>query len=333
MIDSSIKILNDLRYENGLFAASSKTGDTGYDKAWLRDNVYASLGLEKTDIRAVVRTFRCILDILLKHEYKIDWMIKDPDPKLRFRYIHARFHPEKLTELHDEWGNKQNDSIGAILWKIGELESKKIKVIRNMDDLRIIEKLVTYLAVIEYWHDADNGMWEESEEIHASSVGACVAGLKKISKIVYVDKLLIAKGEETLNKLLPRESKSKEVDLALLSLIWPYHVVSEEQKLKILTNVEEKLVRSRGVARYLGDQYYNKNGEAEWTMGFPWLALIYKNMNNPAKYAEYLLKTIDVTNKKGELPELYYANSPEHNENSPLGWAQSLFILAGEDVI
>jgi hypothetical protein len=39
-------------------------------------------------------------------------------------------------------------------------------------------------------------------------------------------------------------------------------------------------------------------------------------------------KTLEVLNNKGELPELYYANSDVHNENTPLGWGQSLLVVA-----
>jgi phosphorylase kinase alpha/beta subunit len=171
-------------------------------------------------------------------------------------------------------------------------------------------------------------MWEENEEVHASSVGACVAGLKKISKIVDVPNILIFKGEEALNQLLPRESESKDTDLALLSLVYPYGVVSEAQREQILRSVEERLVRHRGVIRYAGDSYFNRDGEAEWTFGFPWLSIIYKQLNRPDKAAYYMRKTLEVVNEKGELPELYYANSGVHNENTPLGWGQSLLVVA-----
>jgi phosphorylase kinase alpha/beta subunit len=174
-------------------------------------------------------------------------------------------------------------------------------------------------------------MWEENEEVHASSVGACVAGLKKASKIVDVDPKLIRKGEETLKNLLPRESETKDADLALLSLIYPYDVVDLETAMEILKNVELKLLREKGVIRYAGDQYYNHGyGEPEWTMGLAWLAIIYKKLNIPDKYAEYMRKCVSAFNEKGELPELYFAGTDLHNENSPLGWAQSLFLVMME---
>ena len=152
-----------------------------------------------------------------------------------------------MEEIWEQWGNKQNDAIGALLFKIGDLEGKGIRIIRNGNDLRILQKLANYLQSIEYWNDKDNGMWEENEEVHASSIGACVAGLKKISKIIDVPQDLIKNGENALNNLLPHESETKEVDMALLSLIYPYNIATKEQRDIILKNVEQKLVKEKGV--------------------------------------------------------------------------------------
>lgn len=330
-----LKILKSLQYKSGLFAASKPTDNTGYDKSWLRDNFYETFAFEVIGAYRVVEvTYRAILNIFLKHEEKIDYAIKNK-PSQSFEYIHARFHPETFNEFWEEWGNKQNDAIGCILFKIGELyTTKNIKLIKTEDDLRIVNKLVKYLASIEYFSDKDSGMWEEDEEIHASSVGACVAGLKAISKVPNVDvpAQLILKGEETLNKLLPRESQKKFVDLALLSLIWPYNIVNKEQENLILQNVEYHLLKKRGVIRYKGDHYYNKNQdsnseEAEWTFGLAWLCIIYQKRGDTQKAEELLNSLIAIDTEKG-MPELYFSNSPEYNPNTPLGWSESLFLVA-----
>ena len=328
MIQKSVEILKELQYPSGLFSASKKNVSTGYNKVWIRDCVYESLGLEATkNIRDVTKTFHALFEVFLKHEYKIDHAIAKK-PEHRHQYIHARYDPVTFEEIWEEWGNKQNDAIGAFLFKVGELEEKGIKIVMNDVHRRILQKLVNYLESIEYWHDEDNGVWEENEEVHASSVGACVAGLKKINKIVDVDNELIKKGEDALNKLLPNESKTKEVDLALLSLIYPYNIVNAKQRNAILKNVEEKLVKEKGVLRYLNDQYYNEGGSPAWTMGLPWLAIIYKQLNKPDKYAHYMRKTIEAMNEDRESPELYFANSEKFNDNTPLGWAQSLYLVA-----
>jgi len=330
LISHSIEVLRRLQHASGLFSAASKNSQTGYSLAWIRDNIYATLGFEAVgDTATVVRALRALLDILKQHEDKINWMIKEPEPKHSYRYIHARYNPITGQEIWGDWGNKQNDAVGAFLFAVGDLELRGITVLRHSDDLAMIQKLVNYLEAIEYWHDLDNGMWEEAEDIHASSIGACVAGLRRVQVLVDVDPALIRKGESALNELLPRESPCREVDLALLSLIYPYNVVSPKQRDQILRRVEYALVRERGVLRYQGDQYYTSNtGCAEWTMGLCWLAIIYKKLGKPAKHAFYLRKAMEAMTPTGELPELYYGGSHLHNDNCPLAWAQSLFVVA-----
>lgn len=322
---------------SGLFLASPKEVTTGYDKAWLRDNFYECLAFEYTGHWDVVQTtYRAVLNIFLKHEAKIDAAIAQK-PDSSFDYIHPRYHPGTFDQFWEEWGNKQNDAIGAILFRIGELESHLgMSVIETADDKRIIQKLVHYLASIEYWIDTDNGMWEEAEEVHASSVGACVAGLKKIAELDFidVDPELIENGEIVLRKILPRESTKKFVDLALLSLIFPYNIVTDEERDQILKNVEYHLVKDMGVIRYKNDLYYNKDRidkvsqEAEWTFGLSWLSIIYERMGNKEKSREYLKRAMATIDSVGDIPELYFSQTEDHNENSPLGWSESMFVVA-----
>ncbi|MBD3209578.1 glycoside hydrolase family 15 [Candidatus Woesearchaeota archaeon] len=338
LITQHLSILKKLQYDTGLFAASDKHVHTGYDKSWLRDNFYECLAFEVIeDWDTIEKTYNALLAIFLKHEDKIDYAIAHK-PKHRHQYIHARFHPQNFDEFWEEWGNKQNDAIGAILFKIGKLERKGHRVIRTKDHLRIVNKLIHYLSSIQYWHDEDSGMWEENEEVHASSVGACVAGLKAISHIkgVIVNENLIKRGEAVLSRLLPRESEKKFVDLALLSLIWPYDVADAAQRREILKNVEYHLVRRKGVIRYKNDYYYNKNPdgyseEAEWTFGLAWLTIIYEKLGEHEAAKAYLKQLLRTETRKG-VPELYYSNTDEPNENNPLGWSESMFIIAVHDV-
>ncbi|MEK7208745.1 MAG: glycoside hydrolase family 15 protein [Patescibacteria group bacterium] len=336
LIGQHLEILKSLQAESGLFIAAKKDIKTGYDKAWLRDNFYECLAFEVLgDFATVWKTYRAILDIFKKHEFKIDYAISKK-PEHNYQYIHPRYNPETFDEYWEEWGNKQNDSIGCILFKIGELEKKeKGSIVTTDDDRRVVQKLVWYLSTLEYWHDPDSGIWEEGQEVHTSSVGACLAGLQMARNIagVSVPEDLIKKGEETLHKLLPRESEKKFVDLALLSLIWPYAVTKAEETTAILTNVEYHLLRRHGVIRYKGDHYYNKNPdgwseEAEWTFGLSWLAIIHQRLGQTEKAEYFLAKAKKTVTKDGIIPELYLSNSTRYNDNAPLGWSESLFIVA-----
>ena len=143
---------------------------------------------------------------------------------------------------------------------------------------------------------------------------------------------MIKNGEAALRRLLPRESKTKFVDLSLLSLIWPYDVVTKKEREEILKNVEYLLLRERGVIRYKNDHYYNKNTdgyseEAEWTFGLCWLAIIYEQLGDKKKAQFFIDKMVKTLTSDG-VPELYFSNSPKPNENNPLGWSESLFIVA-----
>lgn len=335
LIDQHLEVLKGLQYDTGLFSASKKDVSTGYNKSWLRDNFYECMAFEVIgDWDTVEKTYDSIMQIFVKHEQKLDWAIQEK-PKHSFQYVHARFHPETFEEFWEEWGNKQNDAVGAILYNVGKLEQiRPGSIFESPDHVRVVRKLVDYLHSIEYWQDKDSGMWEEDEEIHASSIGACVAGLKAVDALDEIDVPgdLIMKGELALQELLPRESDRKFADLAQLSLIWPYNVVTEKQRDEILENVEYHLLRDRGVIRYKGDRYYNSNPdqlseEAEWTFGLAWLAIIYEKMGDKLKAKEFIDNLIELDTKEG-IPELYFSNSPEFNENTPLGWSESLFIVA-----
>jgi phosphorylase kinase alpha/beta subunit len=198
-----------------------------------------------------------------------------------------------------------------------------------------VQTLIYYITNVEYWHDADNGMWEETEEVHASSIGAVLAGLKKWQEVgtMDVDQDAIDRGQAALDTLLPRESETKFTDLALLSLIYPYNVVATEMGAQILENLVYHLAKDRGVLRYKFDQYYNRNDdgyseEAEWCFGLSWLAICYQRLGYTKTARRWLDKATASITRDGKIPELYFSNSDKPNENTPLGWSESMYISA-----
>ncbi|MFZ2252563.1 MAG: glycoside hydrolase family 15 protein [Minisyncoccia bacterium] len=340
-IDFDLEIKNHLaeilklRKSTGVFTASAHSVGTGYDKAWLRDNYFSVLGfLEAGDIEVVRSTARALLGVFLKHAEKINWAIENK-PHETWQYIHARFHPESFEEYWEEWGNRQNDAVGEVLALITELELRGLSVAETEEEKVMVQKIVDYLINIEYWHDEDNGIWEEAMEVHASSIAAVVAALKKAHKVSWltVPEGSIEKGEEALRALLPRESKSKFADLALLTILYPFHEATEEETQVILRNVEYHLTRDKGVIRYKGDRYYNENEdgyseEAEWCMGLSWLSIIYAERGEREKAEDYLLRAQETITEAGKIPELYYSHSEKPNENTPLCWAESMYVVA-----
>jgi len=334
-IKQHLDVVRSLQKPSGVFTASAHDVATGYDKAWLRDIYFMTLGfLETGELEVVRKSAKALLSVFVKHKDKINWAIENK-PHEAWQYIHARFHPETFEEYWEEWGNSQNDAVGEVLNLLAELELRGESVIETDEEREMLQKIVDYLVKLEYWQDDDNGIWEEAMEIHASSIGSCVASLKKAKELPWlnVSEEAIEKGEQALRILLPRESETKFTDLALLSLIYPFAVTTEEETLKILANVEYHLTRDKGVIRYKLDRYYNNNEdgyseEAEWCFGLSWLAIIYAERGEREKAFYYLRKAKDTITEDGLVPELYYSHTDKPNENTPLGWAESMYVVA-----
>ena len=342
-LDQSYRILDELRLPHGLYLASPSDD---YSYVWLRDSFYEVLPYLGDENGYYEQTYHRILDLFKQYEWKISIHTKEK-PLDKWQYIHSRYTADDVCEIDEPWGHAQHDAIGAVLFGLAEGVRAGKPIIRDESDLGIIQLIVDYLGCCEFWHDRDNGIWEENEEVHMSSVGACVAGLEALNELnlAHVPDEWIQKGYDAIDNLFPRESASKDVDLAQLSLIYPFDILSEKQAKVITERVESALLRERGVLRYIDDSYYSTKEadhgrylpkgsyigtEAEWCMGLPWLSLIHLKLKDPHTAEQYLAQTESVMLRDGSLPELYYANTRYWNPNTPLGWGQALFILAKE---
>ncbi|WP_077617964.1 glycoside hydrolase family 15 protein [Bacillus sinesaloumensis] len=328
--NKAIQVLDRMRLSNGAYTASVSND---YNYVWIRDIVYTVLPFINEPSERYANAYHALFDMFRTYEWKID-IHRKKKPIYLFEYIHSRYSTD-LREMPVEWGHAQNDAIGAFLWGVGEGYRLGQKVIRDKKDIEIVQKLVDYLECLQYWQAKDNGMWEENMEVHASSLGACVAGLNAVKILVNVKEDLIKKGEEALRNLLPRESETKDTDLALLSLVFPYRVVDRDTAIKIVETVSSKLERTHGVIRYENDQYYNEGSEAEWCFGFPWLGLCYLELGQFNKASEYIEKTKRIVPDNWEVPELYVGGTNRPNGNTPLAWSVAMsyiFLTKIEDL-
>ena len=319
---------------SGLYYASL---GSEYRYVWIRDTYYQTKPNLKTNSPAYIQTYRSLLDYFkglnYKYDNKIDHLIKKPFPLNNIRFIHPRLYPD-LTEITGNWGNIQIDSIGYFFLGISEGIKSGLNIIRDDSDIDIINKLIKVLLKIQYWTIEDSGIWEEANELHSSSIGAILSGLKSLEEIDFIiPNKLFVEGEKALNNLLPKESNIKFVDLSLLTLIYPFDVITNDIKEIILSNIHEKLEKERGIIRYVNDKYYsNENGEAEWCFGFIFLFQTY--LKTDFKLAEkYLFKTIDLLDKNYYLPELFYSKTDNPNINNPLGWGVAMLIIAVEEYL
>jgi GH15 family glucan-1,4-alpha-glucosidase len=171
-----------------------------------------------------------------------------------------------------------------------------------------------------------------------------VSGLRSVDYLTDVPQQMIQKGLLAIDELGTNETFSRTEDMAQLSLIYPHRIYTRNAAYQVLEKIEKRLLRRNGVIRYEGDSYYStreKEGrhhppsfyygtEAEWCLGLPWLALCYLELGEFSKAAYFVERTEEVMLPDGSLPELYYSGTDEPNPNTPLGWANALYVVAKE---
>lgn len=174
----------------------------------------------------------------------------------------------------------------------------------------------------------------------------------------------IAQARNTLQSLLPHESESKETDAALLSIIgFPAYAVEDPDLVgRTRAEIVAKLQGRYGCKRFLRDGHQTvledhnrlhyepgelrafENVESEWPLFFAYLlvdAALRGDEQQARAYRERLEALFQVRDQQRLLPELYYVPADRielerarpgsqdrlPNENVPLVWAQSLYLV------
>lgn len=182
--------------------------------------------------------------------------------------------------------------------------------------------------------------------------------------VMHVSPDNVAQAAITLHAMLPRESHSKEVDAALLGVIgYPAFAVSDpEVRERTRSEIVGKLEGQYGLKRFLRDGhqteledesrlYYEQaelkqfeHIECEWPLFYTYLyleALLSDQHEVAQSYRKKLDRVLVEQGGQQLLPELYYVpqaaieaerkapGSQQRlpNDNVPLVWAQSLFLL------
>lgn len=311
-----------------------------YRQTWIRDTVYCALPFLETDKARFARAIRTLWEWIQRAEeqhHKLTWAIKQrPDSSEPWRHIHAKYHPDG-NEVTEAWGHHQNDAYGLLLWATGIGEAQGLQCLpagSGYPNYPLLRLFIRYLHGMEPWQCPDYGVWENNYEVHASSAGAVHAGSSAILPLITDGSLedrmawdLACRTGRALQQLSPRESAIHDADLALLSLIYPFGVVQGEQAQAVIHQVEQ-LVRPHGIIRYYGDDYYGH--EAEWPMGFSWLAIAYARQGDLKLAYHYLQRAEAVNGGPAPFPELY--ENGMANDNTPLGWNAALYLLAIQEI-
>jgi len=266
--------------ENGLFPAAhlqTESEYTGYSNIWVRDNIHiAHAYYINGHIETVVKNITTFANYFIKHQWRFEKIITgELDFNNPMNRPHIRFNGNDLSEINEKWSHAQNDALGYFLWLFCKLANDEVIVITPQQS-QLLALFALYFDKIGYWQDEDNGHWEETKKIEASSIGIVVAALNELKKLMQQQTLqyqynpispdfineLIEKGQQALKQILPAEciqkDKYRPYDGALLFLIYPLNIIQDESiENQILANVMSHLQGDYGIRRYIGDSYWS----------------------------------------------------------------------------
>jgi phosphorylase kinase alpha/beta subunit len=382
----------------GLLPASTAVNAHGnYTDAWVRDNVYSilavwGLGLAYRRLdwdqgrtyeleQSVVKLMRGLLLAMMRQAGKVERFKQTQSP---LDALHAKYdtHTGGTVVGDSEWGHLQIDATSLWLLTLGQMTASGLSILFTIDEVNFVQNLVYYIG--RAYRTPDFGIWERgnkinrgSPELNTSSIGMAKAALEALSgldlfgvrgsqaSVLHVLDDEIARSRITLESLLPWESRSKEVDAALLSVVgFPAFAVEDaELARQTRDRIVLQLQGRYGCKRFLRDGHQTvledagrlhyeaaemkqfEHIECEWPLFFVYLmldALFRGDAEGVREYRGLLEGVLVQRDGLALLPELYYvprgsveaereqpsSQERQPNANVPLVWAQSLYYVA-----
>lgn len=370
------------------------------DHAWVRDNVYSILSVwalsmayrKNADLdedraktyeleQACIKMMRGLLLAMMRQKDKVEKFKQTQNPA---DSLHAKYSSQTTaTVVGDrEWGHLQLDATSLYLLILAQMTASGLQIVFNLDEVNFIQNLVFYIEAT--YCIPDYGIWERGDktnhglpELNSSSIGMAKAALQALDdldlfggkggpfSVIHVLADEAQKCNAVLQSMLPRESNSKEVDAALLSVIgYPAFAVEDPELIaQTRKSILQKLKGKYGCKRFLRDGYktakedpsrlyyeswelqHFENIECEWPLFFCYLVIDACFRGERLEVEEYcdaleqvLLRTDDGLKL---VPEMYAVSADKveaeyknphsqprvHVGMTPFMWAQSLFII------
>lgn len=200
---------------NGLYSAAHTEDEsyahTGYRHVWVRDNVYvANAHYENGQAETATRSVRTLAEFF---ENIIDGTLDAAAPMNR---PHVRFDGNSLGEVEENWPHAQNDALGYFLWLYCKLRNAGVLASTKMEN-GLLALFPLYFDAIRFWEDEDNGHWEETRKIEASSIGVVLGGLRELRRVIendasveyrYREKIVTADLVDRLMARAPKASRA-----------------------------------------------------------------------------------------------------------------------------
>ncbi|XP_049514293.1 probable phosphorylase b kinase regulatory subunit alpha isoform X7 [Dermacentor silvarum] len=370
------------------------------DHAWVRDNVYSILSVwalsmayrKNADLdedraktyeleQACIKMMRGLLLAMMRQKDKVEKFKQTQNPA---DSLHAKYSSQTTaTVVGDrEWGHLQLDATSLYLLILAQMTASGLQIVFNLDEVNFIQNLVFYIEAT--YCIPDYGIWERGDktnhglpELNSSSIGMAKAALQALDdldlfggkggpfSVIHVLADEAQKCNAVLQSMLPRESNSKEVDAALLSVIgYPAFAVEDPELIaQTRKSILQKLKGKYGCKRFLRDGYktakedpsrlyyeswelqHFENIECEWPLFLCYLVIDACFRGERLEVEEYcdaleqvLLRTDDGLKL---VPEMYAVSADKveaeyknphsqprvHVGMTPFMWAQSLFII------
>ncbi|XP_043276560.1 probable phosphorylase b kinase regulatory subunit beta isoform X2 [Venturia canescens] len=268
--------------------------------------------------------------------------------------LHCKFHLDTGDEIYkdEEYYHLQIDVVSLYLIFLVQMISSGLQIIYTQDEVAFIQNLVYYVE--RAYRTPDYGMWERGSryndgtpEIHASSIGMAKSALEAINgcnlfgekgaswSVIYVDIDAHNRNRSIFETMLPRESTSKSVDVALLPTIsFPAFATHEEFLYsETKANIVRKLRGHYGFKRFARDGFktviedpsrrYYKSGEikdfdkieCEWPLFYIYMIIdgVFKTLPEQVEEYQHLLRARIHKDANGDpiIPMYFYV--PEKN--------------------
>jgi phosphorylase kinase alpha/beta subunit len=378
-------------------ASTANTVHGNYADAWVRDCVYSiqcvwGLALAHRRLRGpsrrvyelegrVLQLMRGLLNAMLRQAPKVE---RFKESLHRLHAIHAKFDTASGGPVvaDDGWGHLQLDATALFLLQLAQLTRSGLVVVQSSHECDFVQNLVYYVA--RAYRVADYGIWERGDkgnhgmpERNASSIGMVKAALEALEGLdlygphgdgsccLVIPHDAIVRLRRALQGLLPRESASKEVDSACLSVIgYPAWAVEDPQLAeRTRAKIRAELGGAYGYKRFRRDGHQTvvedhtrlhyereelaefEHIECEWPLfwAYELVTACCEERWDEARQWRQHLAAVSLEQEGGALlPELYLV--PEEaveaerrrpgsqgrvaNPNVPLLWTQSLTWLA-----
>jgi len=339
LLETSKEVFLNDALENGAIIAGNSDKNyypknvVNYRYVWPRDAAYTIYATNALGLYDIQKSFE-------------EWLINRAEGFSETGVLYQRYNTNgaRAQRMGDQY---QPDQAGTLLWALTAGNSKT-----DEDHKKIIKLLADGLC--KNWGGSCFNiqiydLWEETNILpnkksnFTYSLASSAYGLKMAHEMLGVKKWLEASNEMTAEikktKLgyypkIINKSYDTGIDASVLGLMWPFRAFDTDKKLlKSFELIKDKLLKTEGVMRYVGDKYdgmlkhtsFVNNGAGGWPLLTFWYIIGLFEMGRKAE-ADALF-TNYINNFKNYIPEQIFDNKNQTSV-SPLDWSHAMFVIA-----